>query len=60
MRKSEQNALLDLFKTKASAKKEGEGVAVGGDKGLLGMRKLEIVERLMRARGSEKLSPTKQ
>lgn len=60
LRKSEQNALLDLFKTKASAKKEGEGVAVGGDKGLLGMRKLEIVERLMRARGSEKLSPTKQ
>ena len=49
---------------KISTKLEGEelggGGGGGGDKGLLGMRKLEIVERLMRTRGAERLSPNKQ
>lgn len=56
MRRNEQNALLELFKVKATAKHEGEGSGASGggaDKRLLGLRKLEVVERLMRTRGAD-------
>jgi hypothetical protein len=49
---------MEIFKTKASARIEGEesSTNVGGaDKGLLGMRRLEIVERLMRTRGATEI-----
>jgi hypothetical protein len=58
LRRNEQNSLMEIFKTKASARIEGEesSTNVGGaDKGLLGMRRLEIVERLMRTRGATEI-----
>ncbi len=58
LKRNEQSALIDLFKVKAAAtaKRDGQDTvplsSTGG--GILSMKKLDLVERLMRPRGDVK------